>query len=89
MSASEAAAAVAGGAAEDGPGAPPAALHGPAAEAARVRPPRQANWGTMTRAERKYLKQHGGKPRCNKNNGGTWVPRGDPPSRYSGLQKSV
>ena len=32
MPASEAAAAVAGGAAEDEPGAPPAALHGPAAE---------------------------------------------------------
>ena len=38
---------------------------GTAAEiAARAqRPPRPANWDTMTRGQRKYWKQHGGKPR--------------------------
>ena len=67
-----------GGVAEDGPGAPLATTHGPAAEvlhegaqcdvdmgnaaeaseaaaAARVRPPRPADWGTMTRGQRKLL----------------------------------
>ena len=42
-----------------------------AAAAAGVRPPRPANWVTMTRAQRKYWKQHGGKPRCNPGHGGT------------------
>jgi len=84
----EAARAVAGGAAEDGPGAPPATTHGPSAEvlcegaecdvgmgnaaeaseaaavaAAQVRPPRPADWGTMTRGQRKYWKRQGGRPR--------------------------
>jgi len=78
----EAAATVAGGAAEDGLGAPLATTHGPpakilnegagcnadignaaeapvaaAAAAVRVRPPRPANWGTMTRVQRRKWSQ--------------------------------
>ena len=34
-----------------------------AAAAARVRPPRPSNWGTMTRVQRKMWKKQGGRPR--------------------------
>jgi len=51
-----------------------------AAAVARVRPPRPADWGTITRGQRKYWKQHGGRSRCNPGHGGTWVPREDPTS---------
>ena len=67
----------AGGAAEDGPGAPLATTHGPAAEvlyegaecdvdmgnvaeapvaaaAGEVRPPRPANWVTMTKVHKRH-----------------------------------
>ena len=56
----EAARTAAGGAAENGPGAPLATTHGPAAEAleataaaaVRVQPPRPSNWGLITRKQR-------------------------------------
>ena len=52
------AAAAAGGAAEDGPGA---ATEAAAGTAAGVRPPRPADWDAMTRFQKKKWKKRGGK----------------------------
>ena len=47
-----------------------------AATAARARPPRPANWETMTRGHREHWKQRGWRPRRNSDRVGVWITRG-------------